>query len=118
MKHTLKRWTTGALALGLALALGGCGGEKAAKGDWIPGMWDRTREAGEPAYSIRYPLDEDKTGVCISSSANGTCIGVADLKNNRIEYTYIDHATGEATHWTTENVALDEIYTKVDLSEP
>ena len=87
--------------------LSGC---KTTKDGWIPGTSEQKDGAGNPAYSIRYPLTEDQTGVCVASNLDGTTIAVANLENNRVDYIRVDHTTGEVTRWTAENVPLGDIY--------
>ena len=110
MKHTWKRWITAALALVLVAALFGCTGEESDKKVWTPGAFEQKDGNGDPSYSIRLPLSEDNTGICVSSTHGGTAIAVCDLANNQISFIHVDHATGEITRWTTENVPLSDIY--------
>ena len=110
MKHTWKRWITAALALVLVAALFGCAGDASDKKTWTPGAFEQKDGNGDPAYSIRLPLSEDNTGICVSSTHGGTAIAMADLEHNQIDYIRVDHTTGEVTRWTTENVPLSDIY--------
>lgn len=110
MKHTWKRWITAALALVLVAALFGCAGKQSDKMTWTPGAFEKKDGNGDPAYSIRLPLSEDNSGICVSSTQDGTAIAIADLEHNQIDYIRVDHTTGEVTRWTTENVPLSDIY--------
>ena len=110
MKHTWKRWITAALALVLVAALFGCAGEKSDKMTWTPGAFEKKDGNGDPSYSIRLPLTEDNTGICVSSTHGGTAIAMADLERGRIDFIRVDHNTGEVTRWTAENVPLGDIY--------
>ena len=97
------------LLFSLALLVG-CAGEKSDKMTWTPGAFEKKDGNGDPAYSIRLPLSEDNTGICVSSTHGGTAIAVCDLVNNQISFIHVDHTTGEVTRWTTENVPLSDIY--------
>lgn len=110
MKHTWKRWITAALALVLVAALFGCTGEESDKKVWTPGAFEQKDGNGDPSYSIRLPLSEDNTGICVSSTHDGTAIAMADLERGRIDFIRVDHNTGEVTRWTTENVPFSDIY--------
>ena len=100
MKHTWKRWITAALALVLVAALFGCAGDASDKKTWTPGAFEQKDGNGDPSYSIRLPLSEDNTGICVSSTHDGTAI----------DFIRVDHNTGEVTRWTTENVPFSDIY--------
>ena len=96
----------------------GCGAvrlrrRKVGQNDLTPGAFEKKDGNGDPAYSIRLPLSEDNSGICVSSTQDGTAIAVCDLVNNQISFIHVDHTTGEVTRWTTENVPLSDIY---DLS--
>ena len=110
MKHTWKRWITAALALALVAALFGCAGKQSDKLTWTPGAFEQKDGNGDPSDSIRLPLAEDNTGICVSSTQGGTTIGMADLEHDQIDFIHIDHATGETTRWTTKNVPLSDLY--------
>ena len=97
------------LLFSLALLVG-CTGEESDKKVWTPGAFEQKDGNGDPAYSIRLPLSEDNTGICVSSTQDGTAIAIADLEHNQIDYIRVDHTTGEVTRWTTENVPLSDIY--------
>ena len=74
------------------------------------GAFEQKDGNGDPSYSIRLPLTEDNTGICVSSTHDGTAIAMADLERGRIEFIRVDHNTGEVTRWTTENVPFSDIY--------
>lgn len=97
------------LLFSLALLVG-CAGEKSDKKTWTPGAFEQKDGNGDPSYSIRLPLSEDNTGICVSSTHDGTAIAMADLERGRIDFIRVDHNTGEVTRWTTENVPLSDIY--------
>ena len=92
------------------MLLFGCAGEQSDKMTWTPGAFEQKDGNGDPAYSIRLPLTEDNTGICVSSTQDGTAIAIADLEHNQIDFIHVDHATGETTRWTTENVPLSDLY--------
>lgn len=97
------------LLFSLALLVG-CAGEKSDKMTWTPGAFEKKDGNGDPAYSIRLPLSEDNSGICVSSTQDGTAIAMADLERGRIDFIRVDHNTGEVTRWTTENVPFSDIY--------
>ena len=97
------------LLFSLALLVS-CTGNQSDKKTWTPGAFEQKDGNGDPSYSIRLPLSEDNTGICVSSTQDGTAIAIADLEHNQIDYIRVDHTTGEVTRWTTENVPLSDIY--------
>ena len=96
------------LLFSLALLVS-CTGNQSDKKTWTPGAFEQKDGNGDPSYSIRLPLSEDNTGICVSSTQDGTAIAIADLEHNQIDYIRVDHTTGEVTRWTTENVPLSDI---------
>ena len=78
--------------------------------DLNPGAFEQKDGNGDPSYSIRLPLSEDNTGICVSSTHDGTAIAMADLERGLIDFIRVDHNTGEVTRWTTENVPFSDIY--------
>lgn len=97
------------LLFSLALLVS-CTGNQSDKKTWTPGAFEQKDGNGDPSYSIRLPLTEYNTGICVSSTHGGTAIAVCDLVNNQISFIHVDHTTGEVTRWTTENVPLSDIY--------